>query len=92
MMLVVALWKSGFCFFELCCKTKQNSVNTRILLYTKYSTLYNIMLLQSQVCFTTLVGFNLQKLPGFSLHPWLSPVKAELSSFSLKAVKESEKV
>jgi len=24
------------CFFELCCKTIQNIVNTRILLYTKY--------------------------------------------------------
>jgi len=50
------------------------------------------MLLQSQVCFTTLVEFNLQKLLNFLLHPWLSPVKAELSSFSLNTVEENEKV
>jgi len=68
MMLVVA-WKSGFA--SLSSAVKQYKT---VLIQEYCSTLniqhYMTMLLQSQVCFTTLVEFNLQKLLNFLLHPW----------------------
>jgi len=90
-MLVVA-WKSGFVSLSSAVKQYKTVLIQEYCYILNIQHYMTIMLLQSQVCFTTLVEFNLQKLLNFLLHPLLSPVKAELSSFSLKAVKENEKV